>query len=95
MNEKLNQALKNARLAVRQVGEAASDVAWIVEKKADAAAETARKNAHAEAVRQEIDTRLMELGALLYATHIGNPTDSETLLQKMEQIDALYNELKK
>ena len=37
----------------------------------------------------EINTALQELGELLYATHTGNPTDSEILLQKLQEVDAL------
>ena len=36
-----------------------------------------------------VNTALRELGELLYATHTGNPTDSDVLLEKMQEIDGL------
>ena len=37
----------------------------------------------------EVNTCLRELGELLYATHTGTPTDSDRLLEKMQEIDGL------
>lgn len=39
--------------------------------------------------RRQVNAALQELGELLYATHTGNPTDSEILLQKLQEVDAL------
>ena len=36
---------------------------------------------------------LTEIGEMLYATHTGNPTDSEILQQKLEEIDSLKAEI--
>ena len=40
-------------------------------------------------LRAGINVGLRELGELLYATHTGTPTDSELLLEKMREIDAV------
>ena len=40
-----------------------------------------------------VNTALKEVGEILYATHTGNPTDSEVLLAKLQEIDALKAEI--
>ena len=42
----------------------------------------------------EVNTCLRELGELLYATHTGTPTDSDLLLEKMQEIDGLKARLR-
>ena len=42
----------------------------------------------------EVNTCLRELGELLYATHTGTPTDSDRLLEKMQEIDGLKARLR-
>ena len=44
-------------------------------------------------MKAEVNTALRELGEMLYATHTGDPTDSETLLAKLESIDALKTQI--
>ncbi len=45
-------------------------------------------------LRAGVNASLRELGELLYATHIGIPTDSELLLEKMREIDDLKARLR-
>jgi hypothetical protein len=40
-----------------------------------------------------VNAALKEVGEILYATHTGNPSDSEILLAKLQEIDALKAEI--
>jgi len=40
-----------------------------------------------------VNTAMREIGELLYATHTGDPTESEVLQAKLEEIDALKAEI--
>ena len=82
MNEKMYTAL-----------EAASDAAYGVKKKTTTLLSTAKLNIKAAETRSAIDECLRELGEMLYATHRGEPTPSDDLQSKMEQIDGLRAEL--
>ncbi len=82
MNEKMQSAL-----------EVASDAAYGVKKKTSVLLSTAKLNIQAAETRSAIDKALRELGEMLYATHRGEPTPSDHLQAKMEEIDALREEL--
>lgn len=56
--------------------------------------DTARRQLEIADLRAGINTGLRELGELLYATHTGTPTDSELLLEKMQEIDDLKARLR-
>ena len=44
-------------------------------------------------LRAGVNVGLRELGELLYATHTGAPTESEVLLEKLQEIDGLKAEI--
>ena len=56
--------------------------------------DAARRQWEIADLRAEINTCLRELGELLYATHTGTPTDSDVLLEKMQEIDNLKARLR-
>lgn len=56
---------------------------------AEKAAEAVRLRCQAARVEGEVDGKLMEAGEMVYATHTGNPTESEDLLAKLREIDEL------
>lgn len=93
MNETLNELLETVRAAAAQAGNTAADVAYASGKKAGELLETAKMNIRIVERNNEVKTKLQELGALLYATHTGNPTESEVLFEKMQEIDALKAEI--
>lgn len=41
----------------------------------------------------QVNAGLRDLGKLLYATHTGNPTESEVMIEKLQEIDKLNAEL--
>ncbi|MCI9554360.1 hypothetical protein [uncultured Oscillibacter sp.] len=60
---------------------------------AEKLAEAARLRFQAARVEGEMDEKLMEAGEMVYATHTGNPTESEELVQKLREIDGLKTRL--
>ena len=89
MNEKLYELLDTIQRTAVQAGDVAADAAYGVGKKAGELLSVAKLNIRVAALKAEVNTSLRELGEMLYATHTGNPTDSEILLAKLESIDAL------
>ena len=93
MNEKLYELLETVQRTAIQVGNATADVAYVAGKKACEMVSVAKLNIRIAERKADVNTALRELGEMLYATHTGTPTDSEILLAKMEQIDALKAEI--
>ena len=89
MNEKLHELLEKVRETAIQVGGTAVDAAYGVGQKTAELLSVAKINVKIAALKGDINTALRETGALIYATHTGNPTDSEVLLAKLQEIDAL------
>ena len=89
MNEKLYELLDTIQRTAVQAGDVAADAAYGVGKKAGELLSVAKLNIRMAELKAEVNTSLRELGEMLYATHTGNPTDSEILLAKLESIDAL------
>jgi len=56
---------------------------------AEKLAENVNLRLQAARAEGEMDGKLMEAGELVYATHTGNPTDSQELLDKLREIDAV------
>lgn len=93
MNEKLYEVLETVRSTAVTVGEGAVNVACAAGKKASEMIDTAKLNIRIAQREADVEAAMCQLGELLYATHIGNPTDSDVLLEKMQEIDALKAEI--
>lgn len=89
MNEKLQELLENVRRAAIQAGDVAADAAYGAGKKAGELLSVAKLNIRIMDLKAQVNTSMREIGELLYATHTGNPTDSEILQAKLEEIDGL------
>ena len=89
MNEKLYELLEKVRSTAVQASDVAADAAYGVGKKANELLSVAKLNVKIAGLKADVNTALREAGELLYATHTGNPTDSEVLLAKLQEIDAL------
>ena len=96
MNEKLAQLLDKVQNTAIEVSDTAADVGGIaadaaygVGKKAGELLCVAKLKIRIAETQAQVNAALQELGELLYATHTGNPTDSEILLQKLQEVDAL------
>lgn len=89
MNEKLAELLDTVQRTAIQVSDTAADAAYGVSKKAGELLSVAKLNIKVADLKAEVNVQLRELGEMLYATHTGDPTDSEVLLEKLQEIDAL------
>lgn len=94
MNEKLYELLETVQRTAVQVSDTAADAAYGVGKKASELLSVAKLNIRVADLKAEVNTQLRELGEMLYATHTGNPTDSEILLTKLQEIDALKAQIR-
>lgn len=94
MNEKLYELLETVQRTAVQVSDTAADAAYGVGKKASELLSVAKLNIRVADLKAEVNTQLRELGEMLYATHTGNPTDSEILLHKLQEIDALKAQIR-
>ena len=89
MNEKVQELLDSVQRTACQVSDVAVDAAYGVGKKAGELLSVAKLNIRLVDLRAEVNLQLREVGELLYATHTGQPTDSQTLLAKLQEIDGL------
>lgn len=94
MNEKMQELLDSVQRTALQMGDVAADAAYGVGKKAGELLSVAKLRIRAATLEGAVDEGLMELGGMLYATHTGDPTDSEVLLAKLQEIDGLKAELR-
>lgn len=104
MNEKIYELIDIACKGAANAKEVAAEAAQSVRVNAANAAYAANQagtellaNAKVRMkiveLEKQMNTCLQELGKMLYATHIGNPTASEVMIEKLEEIDRLNAEL--
>ena len=89
MNEKVQELLENVQRTASRVSDVAVDAAYGVGKKAGELLSVAKLNIRLVDLRSEVNLQLREVGEMVYATHTGTPTESETLLAKLQEIDGL------
>ena len=93
MNEKLVALLESVQRTAVQAGDVAADVAFGMGKKAGELLSVAKLRVRIASLEGDVKDRLSQIGELLYATHTGAPTDSEVLLEKLQEIDGLKEEI--
>ncbi len=93
MNEKLKDLLDPVRRTAWQAGDLAADAVYGAGQMADDLLSSAKLRVRAATVEGDINGKLMEVGEMVYATHTGNPTESEALLAKLQEIDELKAQL--
>ena len=93
MNEKLASLLEAVQRTAVQAGDVAADAAYSVGKAAGELLSVAKLNVRIMERKGAVNTALKEVGEILYATHTGNPSDSEILLAKLREIDVLKAEI--
>ena len=93
MNEKLKDLLDLVRRTAWQAGDLAADAVYGAGQMADDLLSSAKLRVRAATVEGDINGKLMEVGEMVYATHTGNPTESEALLAKLQEIDELKAQL--
>lgn len=91
--EKLYDLLDALRTGAEAAGTLALGTLGLACQGAEKAAEAVKLRYRAARVEGEMDEKLMEAGEMVYATHTGNPTESEELLEKLQEIDMLKAQL--
>ena len=89
MNERLQELLDAVQRTASQVSDTAADAAYGVGKRAGELLSVAKLNIQIMDLKGEVGAALREVGEMIYATHTGTPTESEALLAKLREIDAL------
>lgn len=90
MDERLQELLSSVQRTAEQVSSSAGDMAYGVSRKAGQLLSVGKLNIQVMDLKTEINAQLREVGELIYATHTGDPTDSEVLLEKLQEIDRLH-----
>lgn len=83
--------------ACRMASDMAEAARFGAEKLTDAAetaVDAARAYIRTAGVKNELEEELTRVGELVYATHAGEPTDSETLHAALEHVDELKAQLR-
>ena len=93
MNQKLSELMAMVQRTAIQVSDIAVDTVYGAGKKAGAVADAAKVRLQILDRKAEVNTVLREIGEILYATHTGEPSDSEIMLAKLQEIDALKAEI--
>ena len=93
MNEKFYAFLDTAQKTAREARHAASSVGYLARKEAGKAASAAQLNVQILSKQRDIQAAYQELGKTLYEKHIGNDTESDTLMDKLQALDALHLEV--
>ena len=93
MNEKLQSLLFSIQESAEKLGNSAADAAYGVGRKAETLLSTAKLNIKIADLKGQVNQQLKAVGEMIYGTHTGSPTDSEVLLNKLEEIDGLYAQL--
>ena len=76
-----------------QVSDIAVDAVYGAGKKAGIAVDAAKVRLQLLDRKAAVNVLLREIGELLYATHLGEPSDSEITLSKLQEIDVLKAEI--
>lgn len=93
MNAKLQNLLDLVQRTALQAGDLAADAVYGAGQLADDLLSSAKLRLRAATVEGDINGKLMEVGEMVYATHTGSPTESEALLNKLQEIDQLKAQL--
>ena len=93
MNERFYAFLDTAEKTAKEARHAASSVLYLAKKEAGKAAATAQLNLRILSKKREIQEAYQDLGRTLYDKHIGNDTESDTLMEKLQALDALHLEV--
>ena len=94
MNDQLGTLFRDLKAVAFQAGDLAADVAYAFASQAGKCMDRGKRSVKIAHLKSDIRIKMQELGELLYATHTGSPTDSEVLLSKMQEIDALTEQLR-
>lgn len=85
MDERLQAILDS----VQKTADTAAETAQDMGKRATQWISSGKLNIRIMDLKNQVSEKLREVGQMVYSTHTGSPTDSESLLQKLREIDQL------
>lgn len=85
MDERLQAILDNVQKTADTATEAAQDMG----RRATQWLSAGKLNIRVMDLKNQVSEKLREVGQMIYFTHTGSPTDSESLLEKLREIDEL------
>ena len=92
-SECLKKLLAKTKASAADMTDAARTGMAAVSVKANDTIACARLHRAINDLEDEIDLQLCDIGRLIYATHIGNPSDSDEIQKILTYVDGLYEEI--
>ena len=93
MDEKLRELQEKARQTCRRASAAAADAAYLASHQALRLMDSAKLRLQLAELEGQRDRELRRVGELVYATHTGDPTDSEQLLEQLRAVDGVNDQI--
>ena len=93
MDEKLRELQEQVRQTCRRAATAAADAAYLASHQALRLRDSAKLRLHLEELEKQRGRELRRVGELVYATHTGDPTDSEQLLEQLQAVDSVNDQI--
>ena len=91
--EQWSDLCRGTRKLAGDLGQAAWEGAWKAGQAAGSAVRCARTGLRALKLRARVSAQMRAVGKMVYATHSGNPTPSDTLNEALEAADKLSEEI--
>ena len=93
MDETLRELQEQVRQTCRRASAAAADAAYLASHQALRLMDSAKLRLHLAELENRRDRELCRVGQLVYATHTGDPTDSEQLLEQLRVVDEVNDRI--
>ena len=93
MDQNLQELLEKLRCLSEKTLSTVSDAAGYVEQRTEEASISRHLEQEIDDLEDQADLQLYRIGLMVYGTHTGSPTESEVLLNKLEEIDGLYAQI--
>ena len=89
MDDRLQELFYRVQQTAVDLGNTAADMAATAVRGAENLVQMGRQRTALIDLKAEVNLQLREIGELVYGTHTGTPTESEVLLEKLQEIDGL------
>ena len=93
ISEKLYALLDSVKKVAESAGDTASDAAYMAGKMGEDIYNAAKLNFKIAKLKSDVNDALIEIGQMVYRTHIGGDDNQEVLLEKLREIDRLHAEI--
>ena len=93
MDERLQEILDTVQKTAVEMGSAAGDFISAAGQRASSMLSVSKLNVRAADLKAQRSVLLQEVGSMVYGTHVGQIADSDTLLEKLREIDRVNQEI--